>query len=66
MSLKDSDSAPLSELHDFEDLLPEGEGCEEASENESDEESNSNVLVEARPLRALSGRMMFRPNRLDL
>ena len=47
----------------IEDLLPEGEGCEEASENELDEESNSNVLVEARPLRALSGRMVFRPNR---
>ena len=40
----------LSELHDVEDLLPEGEGCEEASEEESDEELNSNVLVEARPL----------------
>ena len=66
MSLKDHDSAPLSELHDFEDLLPEGEDCEEASENESDEESNSNVLVEARPLRTLSGRIEFRPNRLDL
>ena len=40
MSLKDHDSASLNELHDFEDLLPEGEDCEEASENESDEESN--------------------------
>ena len=35
----------LSELHNVEDLLPEGEGCEEASEEESDEERNSNVLV---------------------
>ena len=41
-----------------EDLLPEGESCEEASEEESDEENNSNVLVEARPLRTLSGRMV--------
>ena len=56
----------LSELHDVEDLLLEGEGCDEASEEELDEESNSNVLVEARPLRTLSGRMVFRPNRLDL
>ena len=40
----------LSELHDVEDLLPECEGCEEASEEESDEERNSNVLVEARLL----------------
>ena len=56
----------LSELNCFEDLLPEGEGCEEASEKESDKESNSNVLVEARPLRTLSGRMVFRPNGLDL
>ena len=56
----------LSEFHDVEDLLLEGEGCDEASEEESDEESNSNVLVEARPLRTLSGRMVFRPNGLDL
>ena len=55
----------LSELHDFEDLLPEGEDCEEASEKESDEESNSIVLVEARPLQTLSGTMVFRPNRLE-
>ena len=38
----------LSELHDAEDPLPEGEGYDEASEEESDEESNSNVLVEGR------------------
>ena len=56
----------LSELHDVEDLLPEGEGYEEASEEESDEERNSNVLVEARPLGTLCGRMVFRPNHLDL
>ena len=56
----------LSELHDVEDLLPEDEGCEEAREEESDEERNSNVLVEARPLGTLCGRMVFRPNRLDL
>ena len=55
----------LSELHDVEDLLPEGESCE-ASEEEFDEERNSNVLVEARPLGTLCGRMVFRPNRLDL
>ena len=55
-----------SELHDVEDLLPEGEGCEEASEEESDEERTSNALVEARPLGTLCGRMVFRPNRLDL
>ena len=54
----------LSELHNFEDLLPEGKDCEEGSEKESDEESNSNALVEARPLRTLSGRMVFRPKRL--
>ena len=40
----------LSELHHVEDLLRECEGCEEASEEELDEERNSNVLVEARPL----------------
>lgn len=56
----------LSELHDVEDLLPEGESCEEASDEEMDEENNSNVLVEARPLRTSSGRMVFRLNRLDL
>ena len=56
----------LSELHHVEGLLPEGEGCEEASEEESDGERNSNVLVEARPLGTLCGRMVFRPNRLDL
>ena len=56
----------LSELHDVEGLLPEGEGCEEASEEESDGERNSNILVEARPLGTLCGRMVFRPNRLDL
>ena len=32
----------------------------------SDEERNSNVLVEARPLGTLCGRVVFRPNRLDL
>ena len=56
----------LSELHDIKDLLPEGEGYEEASEEESDKECNSNVLVAARPLGTLCGRMVFRPNRLDL
>ena len=56
----------LSELHDIEDLLPEGEGCEEACEEESDEERSSNVLAEARTLGTLCGRMVFRPNRLDL
>ena len=55
----------LSELHDVEDLLPEGEGCDEASEEESDKESNSNLLVEARPLRTLFGRMVLMPNRFD-
>ena len=35
----------LSELHNVEDILPEGEGCEEASEEESDEERNSNVWL---------------------
>ena len=39
----------LSELHDVEDLLPEGEGCEEASEEESDEERNSNVWLKQDP-----------------
>ena len=34
----------LSELHDVEDLLPEGEGCEEASEEESDEKRNSKCI----------------------
>ena len=56
----------LSELHDVEDLLPEGEDCEEASKEESDEERNSNGLVEARPLGTICGRIVFRPNRLDL
>ena len=56
----------LSELHDVEDLLPEGESCEEASEEKSNEGRNSNVLVEARPLGTLCGRMVFRSNRLDL
>ena len=56
----------LSELHVVEDLLPEGEGCEEASEEESNEERNSNVLVEARPLGTLCSRMVSRLNRLDL
>ena len=56
----------LSELHAVEDLLPEGAGCDEASEEKSDEDSNSDVLVEARPLRTLSGRMVFRPNCFDL
>ena len=37
----------LSELHHVKDLIPEGERCDEASEEELDEESNSNVLVEA-------------------
>ena len=39
----------LSELHDVEDLLPEGEACEEASEEESDEERNSNVWLKQDP-----------------
>ena len=56
----------LTGLQDVEGLLPEGEGCEEASKEESDEERNSNVLVEARPLETLCGRMVFRSNRLGL
>ena len=56
----------LSELKDVEDLLPEGESCDEASDKESDKENASNLLVETTPLRTLSGRMVSRPNRLDL
>ena len=37
------------ELHDVEDLLPEGEGCEEASEEESDEERNSMYWLKQDP-----------------
>ena len=56
----------LSELKDVEDLLPEGESCDEASDEESDEENASNLLVETTPFRTLSGRIVSRPNRLDL
>ena len=41
----------FTELHDVEGLLPEGESCDEASDEEWDEENASNVLVETRPLR---------------
>ena len=34
----------LSELHDVENLLPEGKGSEEASEEKSDEGRHSNVF----------------------
>lgn len=56
----------MRELHDIEDLLPEGESCDEVSDEESEEENASNLLIETTPLWTSSGRMVFRPSRLEL
>ena len=56
----------LSDLHDVVDLLPEGESCEETSNQESEEENATQVSTETRPVRTLHGKTVIRPNRLDL
>ena len=50
----------------MEDLLPDKGSCEEASDLDSEDESQADVVFERIPLGTSSGRSVIRPDRLEL